>query len=80
MTPQQEIEKLHELNGNMGYYGTHHQFIILIENRLHKKAKKIMDSINQGGLWINEREVHNRIYNYLLTGMSVNEIKNKFRG
>lgn len=78
ITPRQKIKKMNELNGNDGFYGTHTQFVILIENRLYQQATKIMNSLNTGFLWSNEREVHNTIYNYLLDGISVKEIKNKF--
>ena len=69
-----------ELNGNDGFYGTHHQFVMLIENGLYQQATKIMDSLNDGWLWSNERLLHNKIYNYLLDGVSVKEIKKKIRG
>jgi hypothetical protein len=78
-TPRQEIERLKQLNMNDGFYGTHNQFIILIENRIHEKTTKIMNNLNNGFLWSNERFVHNTIYNYLLDGLSVKEIKNKFK-
>lgn len=79
ITPRQEIEKMNKLNGNDGFYGIHAQFVILIENRLYQQASKIMNSLNTGFLWSNERYVHNTIYNYLLDGISIKEIKNKFR-
>ena len=66
ITPRQEIKKMYELNGNDGFYGTHAQFAILIENRLYQQATKIMNSLNTGFLWVNERGVHNTIYNYLV--------------
>ena len=77
LTPRQEIKRLNELNGNEGFYGTHANFAILIENRLYQQATKIMNSLNDGFLWSDERLVHNTIYNYLLDGISVKEIKNK---
>jgi hypothetical protein len=79
ITPRQEIEKLNELNGDAGFYGTHHQFVILIENELYQKAMKIMNDLNPGFLWRNEREVHTRIYNYLLDGITIKQIKSKFK-
>lgn len=78
ITPRQEIEQKLKLNGNNGYYGTHYQFILLIKERLFEQATKIMNSLNHGWLWSNERDVHNTIYNYLLDGISVKQIKNKF--
>lgn len=77
LTPRQEIKRLNKLNGNEGFYGSHANFAILIENRLYQQATKIMNSLNDGFLWSDERLVHNTIYNYLLDGISVKEIKNK---
>lgn len=74
-TPREKIKKLQELNGAEGFYGTHYQFIILIENNLRKKTINIMKSLNQGTLWINERVVYNKIYNHLLDGFSTVKIK-----
>lgn len=79
ITPRQEIEKLKELNGNDGFYGTHYQFVLLIENNLKEKATKIMNDLNHGWLWADEHGVQHRIYNMLLDGLSVKEIKSKFR-
>ena len=78
-TPRQRIKRLNELNGDEGYYGTHYSFVILIKKRLEEKAWKIMKDLNQGWLWSNERGVHHTIYNYLLDGLSVKEIKKKFQ-
>jgi len=77
MTPREEIKLKNMLNGSDGYYGTHNQFIILIEKRLYDKATKIMNSLNTGFLFSNERYVHNIIYNFLLDGNSAKDIKNK---
>lgn len=79
MSPRQEIKKLNELNSNEGFYGTYSQFAILIETRLYQEATKIMNSMNDGFMWSNEREIHNTIYNYLLDGISVKEIKNRIK-
>jgi hypothetical protein len=76
-TPRQQLKKLSDLNGKDGFYGTHAQFAILIEDRLYKQATKIMNSINYGFIWSNERLVHDTIYNQLLDGVSVKEIKAK---
>lgn len=78
-TPREEINQMIVLNGNEGFYGTHYQFIILIENRLYQKATKIMKDLNDGFLWSDERLFHNKIQDYLLDGISVKEIKNKFK-
>ena len=78
-TPRQELKKLSERNGNDGFYGTPNQFAILIENRLYQQATKIMNSLNDGWVWVDERAVHTKIYEDLLDGVSVKNIKAKFR-
>jgi len=77
-TPRQNITELSVLNGTEGFYGTHNQFSILIESRLYTQATKIMNSLNKGFLWSNERYVHNTIYNMLLDKVSIKDIKVKF--
>lgn len=79
ITPRQKIQKLREENGDSGYHGTAHQFIILIENDLWNKATKIMNDIAYGFLWNRPRLIHNKIYNYLLDGYSVKKIKQLFK-
>jgi hypothetical protein len=78
MTPRQELAELKLKNGNEGFYGTHNQFAILIEKRIEEKAHKLMNSLNQGFLWSNERSVFNTIYNQLLDGVPVKTIKQNF--
>ena len=77
-TPREELKRLSVLNGDSGYYGTHNQFVVLIESRLYEKATNIMNSLNTSVLWSNERAVHNQIYDYLLDGITIKEIKSKF--
>lgn len=74
-TPRQKIKKLNELNGNSGFYGTHYQFVILIELDLKQRALKILKSINNDGLFIDERLIYKKIYDYLLDGLSIKNIK-----
>jgi len=77
-TPRQKINELSILNGTEGFYGKHNQFSILIKSRLYTQATKIMNSLNQGFLWSNERLVHSTIYDNLLDSVSVKDIKLKF--
>ena len=49
-TPREKLKRMSELNGDDGYYGTHRQFALLIENDLYSKATKIMNSLNYGCL------------------------------
>lgn len=79
LTPRQKIEELNQRNGKDGFYGTHNQFVILIEKHLYQQATKIMNAVNQGWLWVNERGVHTKIYNQLLDGVTVKEIKKQFK-
>jgi len=77
LTPRQRINQL-TLNAklkHLDYFCTENAFILLIESNLHEKATKIMNSLNQGFLWSNEREVHDKIYNLLLDGVPVKQIK-----
>lgn len=78
-TPREKLKRLHELNGNNGFYGTHNQFAILIEQQNYSKASDIMSKLNVGFLWLNERHVHDQIYNMLLDGISMKQIKEKFK-
>ena len=78
-TPRQELEELDKKNGDAGHYGMHNQFAILIKNRHYKKATEIMQSLNTGFLWANERQTHNEIYEQLLDGVSVKNIKAKYK-
>lgn len=78
-TPREELKRLNQLNVNNGFYGTHNQFAILIEQRNYNKASDIMNKLNVGFLWLNERHVHNQIYNHLLDGVSIKKIKEKFK-
>jgi len=73
-TPREELSDLN----SKGFYDIKNQFAVLIENRLYQQATKIMNSLNPGVLWSNERLVHNQIYNYLLDGFSIKDIKSKF--
>ena len=79
ITPREELKRLNQLNGDNGFYGIHNQFIILIESRLHNKAIELMNKLNGGFLWVDESHVHNQIYNYLLDGVSIKKIKEKFK-
>ncbi len=76
-TPRMELERLNKLNSNEGFYGTHNEFAKLIESRYYNKAIEIMNKLNQGFLWVDERGVHSKIYNMLLDGVSIKEIKLK---
>lgn len=38
-----------------------------------------MNDLNDGRLWVNERDIHTKIYNQLLDGISVNKIKEDFK-
>ena len=77
--PREYLKELSDKNGDEGFYGTYNQFIILEEKRLYEKATKIMNSLNQGFLWENERLVHSKIYNDLLDGILESKIKGKFK-
>ena len=79
LTPREELERLKELNKKDGYYGTYNQFVILIESRLRGKAIDLMNNLNTGFLWVNERMVFNKIYNLLLDGTSIKDIKKTFK-
>lgn len=78
-TPREKLKRLNELNGNSGFYGTHNQFVILIEDRLYNRAIELMNKLNGGFLWVDERSVHDKIYNRLLDGVSIKKIKEEFR-
>lgn len=73
-TPRQRLDKL-KIDG---FYGTNNQFAELIKQRCYRNATKIMNSLNQGFLWENERLVHSQIYDLLLDGKSGKYIKNIF--
>jgi len=76
-TPRKEIEVLYELNNGEGFYGIHSQFIVLIENRLHQNARKILNSLNMGIIQSDERSLYNKIYSMLLDGASTKYINSK---
>lgn len=78
-TPRQTIKELEELNKTEGFYGTHYQFILLNEQKLQQKTLKIMESLFYGVFLANERKVYNEIYNLLLDGYSMNNIKKIYR-
>lgn len=78
-TPRERLRKMEGNNGKEGFYGTHNQFAILLKDRLKERTVKIMKSLNTGFLWVNERSVHNTIYNYLLDGLSERAIKQKYK-
>lgn len=77
-TPREEIARLNK-EDKEGFYGIKHQIVRGIETRLHNQAIKIMNQLNQGWLWKNERAVHNDIYNMLLDGKSIKSIKEKYK-
>lgn len=79
ITPRQELEKLDKENAGLGFYGTPNQFALLIRSRLDERARKLMSSIFVGVLPMNERLEYNKIYNMLLDGRSVIEIKTKYK-
>jgi len=79
LTPRKQIEKLMESADEGDFYSTSNQFISLIENRISIETKEIMKQLNDGFLWTNERLVFNKIYNFLMDGKSIKNIKSELR-
>ena len=78
-TPRLELLELHErekLNPD-GYYGVNYSLINLIESRLKIQASNILKTINHG--WLYGRTEHEQVYQLLLDGVSVKEIKNRMK-
>lgn len=79
ITPREEIKRLNELNKDEGFYGVNAQIVYSLETKLYNQTINIMRQLNDGFLWADERSVFNKIYNYLLDGVSARKIKSEFK-
>lgn len=78
-SPRQELSELNQRNANDGFYGTANQFAILIQSRLAEKARKLLCTIFNGCLPVNEHLEYTKIYKMLLDGKSMKAIKESYK-